>query len=215
MEEYQFERLIAWLFYSIGLWIFCRYWYGNFFQKREPIQIENIVPPSISAERFKRERLMTENQKLNTEIEKLKISNEQMKAEVVQLKSDLENWKKLARRELETINSLKAQNDTLSEALNKANKQQKSNLERETVPAMTKKHENGVIDEFDAMVQVMKGRPLAVNTIQKTQSTEIYNKLIDKIEGAKQQVETALNDTKQPDCVNDWKNFDINKYMPV
>jgi len=102
------------------------------------------------------------------------------------------------------------------------NKQQKLNLERETVPAITEKPENGATDEFEAMVQVMKGRPLipktqnqAINVIQKVKGTEIYNKLIDRIDCAKQQVETALNDTKQPDYVNDWKNFDISKYMPV
>ena len=231
--EYQIEKLLAWVLYSVGLWIFCRYWHGNFSKKRNPIQIENIVSPSISTERLKTERLITENRQLKAENEQLKGNSDQQKAEIEQLKTELEQWKKWGRNESEHAKTLKNQNDILFETLNKTNKERELDLEKEAISAMTEKPENDFVfdsgattGEIDAMVQVMKGRPLfpkvqnqAVHAIQKTQGTDLYHQLMDRIDGAKQQVEEALNETKQPDQDNinvddeDWKNFDINKYV--
>jgi len=166
ITEYQFVKLFAWLIYSVGLWIFSRYWFENFPKKRKIVQIENIVPPSTSAERLKTEQLMTENRKLNTENERLKGNSEQQKAEIEQLKTELEKWKRFGRRESENLKAVKAQNDILFEALNRANQRREVDFEEEAVPAMTGKPENGATDdfgtttdEFEAMVEVMKGRP--------------------------------------------------------
>ena len=208
--EYQIDRFFVWLIYSIVLWIFSRFWFNNFSQKQQIIQVESFIPPSISAERFKSEQLMNENHRLKTEIEQFKVDNERLKVEIEQLKTDLDKWQKLARREVETIKSLKAQNEDLSEALNKANKQQETDFEEKSEKVTT-------TDEFDTMVQVMKGRPLIKNqAVQKAKGTEIFNKLIDRTEAYKQQVEAALNDMEQADCENtaiDLTNFDIRKYV--
>ena len=222
--EYQLEKLLAGISYSVALWMFSRFWFDNFSKKSKLVQKPNLVHPSVSTERFRNEQLMKDNQRLETEIEQQKVNCEHLKAENEQMKTDLIKWKRFGNQESEKLKSLKAQNDILFEALNKANKQQEIVLEKEEVPFMTQKPEIvATTDEFETMVQVMKGHPLiqktqnkAVNAIQKTQGTELYNKLIDRIGGAKERVEEALNDTEQSNYVEtqvDLTNFDIRNYV--
>ena len=187
MTEFQFDKLFAWIFYSVSLWMFSRFWHENMAKKEQPVQIENIVPMSVSAERLKTEQLINENRILKNENE--------------QLKTELEQWKKIGRRENENLKAMKIQNGILLEALNKANKQ------RESEEADIEKPET-TTDEFETMVQVMKGSP---------NQKDLYHQLMDRIDGSKQRVEEALNGTEEADCVNadkvDLSNFDINKFV--
>ena len=112
------------------------------------------------------------------------------------------------------------------QTVNKANREYKLLPDEEFVPALTGKPENGLVydsgtstDEFEAMIQVMKGRPITRNTygqavqaIRKTQGTELYNQLTDRITGAKQRLEDALNAKYDKDDV-DWNDSDVMKYV--
>jgi cell division protein FtsB len=195
MAEYQWIKLLAFLAYSVALWIFCRFWYGNVPKdenKRD--QIKDIAYLPVSMEQLKNEQLMSENRQL-------KIENEQ-------LTTKLGQWKDLDAKNkqlTDNVNILKAQNDTLFEALqtvNKASREHELLSDKEFVPTVTGKPENGLVydsgtstDEFEAMIQVMKGRSVTRNTygqavqaIHKTQGTELYNQLTDRIAGAKQRL---------------------------
>ncbi|MDR1582246.1 MAG: hypothetical protein LBS55_03140, partial [Prevotellaceae bacterium] len=79
-------------------------------------------------------------------------------------------------------------------------------------------------DEFEAMIQVMKGRPVsgevqrqAVQAMQKTEGTEIYSHLLGSISGAQERVWEALNGMGQADSGNSDSsgNFDVMKYIRV
>jgi tellurite resistance protein len=154
------------------------------------------------------------------------------------VKANMEEWIKRAKdlnvkynKLSEEFNMLKSQNSILFETLQSVNRaNNKPEPEEEFVPVMTGIPERGAVldsgvtfDELEAMVQVMKGYPVtqntknqAVNTIQKTHGTDFYNQLLDRISGAKQQVEVALNSEKQTDSVksdDNLENFDISKYV--
>jgi len=205
MFEYQIERLLAWLIYSVALWMFSRYWHKTMLKKDKCPQIEDVIIPSVSVERLEVKRLTAENQQLMTESRKLKTEN-------AQLKTELEKWKKIEKRESENLKAMKIQNDILFEALSKANKQRELEETDVEKPKITS-------DEFDAMVQVMKDNPIIPKNQKqafKTQRIDLYNQLIDKIDGSKQRIEAALKDTEQSDYENtevDLTNFDIRNYV--
>ena len=175
-------------------------------------------------------QLKAENGQKKNQNAQLMTENAQMKAESAQLKVSLEQWKKFGRKENETVKMLKSQNSILFETLNRTNKEREleleKELERETVPAG--KPENGSVfdcgvstNEIDAMIQVMNGRRVVpkvqnqvVQTIQKTHGTELYNQLIDRINGAKQRVEEALNGDVQTYSERDDDDW-ISKFLQV
>ena len=101
MTEYPFEKMLAFLVYSVSLWMFCRFWYGNVSKDaNNQAQTNDIVPPSISTERFKNERLINENRQLKTE-------NEQLKTECEQLKTKLEQRNNLYAKNKQLTDDIK------------------------------------------------------------------------------------------------------------
>jgi hypothetical protein len=138
------------------------------------------------------------------------------------------------RRLAEQIKTARGYNEILKEALEtirEANRKTRLERDEEIIPIPTGKPENDSVydsgtmpDEFDAMVQVMKGRPVssevqrqAVQAMQKTEGTEIYNRLVESISGAQEQVREALNGMEQTDSGNGDASgsFDVMRYVRV
>jgi predicted nuclease with TOPRIM domain len=175
------------------------------------------------------------------QLERLKKENEQLKTENAQLDAKLNQVVDICRRAIEKnrrlaeqIKTARGYNEMLKEALDairEANRKTRLEREEETMPIPTGKLENDSVydsgtmpDEFDAMVQVMKGRPVssgvqrqAVQAMQKTEGTEIYNRLVGSISGAQERVREALNGTGKADNGNSDSaaNFDVMRYVRV
>jgi len=211
MIEYQWTKLLAFLVYSVALWIFCRYWHQDISPKEKNCnQIKNIVPASVSTERFRTEQLKKENEELKEKYEEAMKVNKRLCEKNEQLETE--------------IKTMKNCNEALMEALHTVRETgKKLNIKEEFIPGVTDcVYDSGTsTDEFEAMIQVMKGHQVTRNTyrqavqaIHKTQGTDLYNQLEDRIVGAKQRLEDALN-AGYDNGDDDWNNFDVMKYIRV
>ena len=213
--EYQLDKLLALLVYSVALWIFCRYWHQETPQKENNCNpIKNIVPASVSTERFRTEQLKTENEELKAKYEEAMKVNKCLCEKNEQLETEIKTVKNCNEALMETLHTVRETGKKL-------------NTKEEFIPAITGKIDECVYDsgtninELEAMIQVMKGRTVTRNTygqavqaIRKTQGTDLYNQLTDRIAGAKQRLEDALN-AGYDNGGDDWNNSDIMKYIRV
>ena len=225
MEDFQFETLFVLPAFPAVLWLF--------------FHILHVIKS-----KDKNGQVQTDDAEKSSEdwheIERLTAENRQIKNECRQFRTNMEEWIKRAKdlnvkynKLSEEFNMLKSQNSILFETLqsvNRANNKPEPEPEEKFVPVMTGIPERSAVldsgvtfDELEAMVQVMKGSPVArniktqtINTIQKTRGTDLYNQLLDRIGGAKQQVDKVLNSEKQADSVKsdyNTENFDINNFI--
>jgi hypothetical protein len=219
---------LVFLIYTIACWMTCRFLYHDSPMKENSReQPDNPVPMSIPAERFKTERFIKENEQLKDENAQLKTKLDRLTAfcEGLQEKNgQLTEWQKTTKIYIATLSEA-------LQAVKEANNRQAVDLEDENRQQPCMKADDDAVydsgtttDEFGAVVQVMKGRPItgeaqqqAVQAIRKTEGTDIYNQLVGRIAGAKQQIEMALNAWEQPESVNGdgYENFDIMKYIRV
>jgi chromosome segregation ATPase len=204
MTEYQWTMVIVLPVYSAALWMCCRYWYTNPSEKEQP---DNPAPVSVSAEESQKgiQGLRTENEELGTKPGQAGETGKRLYEQNTRLEGEIKTLKECNRQLTEALQALK---EIGRKPLNP---------------------ESGVIfdsgttcDEFEAMVQVMKGRPVtrdvhiqAVQAMRKTEGTVICSQLVDIISGAKERVEEALNE--QPNSVvgDSFENSDIMKYIRV
>ena len=174
--EYQLDKLLALLVYSVALWMFCRYWHRDISPKENNCNpIKNIVPASVSTERFRTEQLKMENEELKAKYEEAMKVNKRLCEKNEQLETEIKTMKNCNEALMETLHTVRETGKKL-------------NVKEEFTPAITGKidycvYDSGIsTDEFEAMIQVMKGHPVTCNTygqavqaIRKTQGTDLYN----------------------------------------
>jgi hypothetical protein len=227
MTEYQYTLLFAFIACFVALWMCCRFWYRDSHQKATRREEPDVLPEPDYREQLQSERLKKENEQLKVENGQLKVKLKQV-ADICQ--QSIEKNMRLA----EQIKTVRDYNEILKEALGairEVNRKTQLEREEETISIPTGKPDNDSVfdsgtmpDEFEAMVQVMKGRPVsgevqqqAVQAMRKTEGTEIYSHLLGSISGAQERVQEALNGMEQADSGNSDSsgNFDIMRYIRV
>jgi hypothetical protein len=227
MTEYQYTLLFAFIACFVALWMCCRFWYRDSHQKATSREEPDVLPEPDYREQLQSERLKKEN-------EQLKVENGQLKAKLNQAVDICQQSIEKNMRLAEQIKTVRNYNEILKEALGairEANRKTQLEREEETISIPTGKPDNDSVfdsgtmpDEFEAMVQVMKGRPVsgevqqqAVQAMQKTEGTEIYSHLLGSISGAQERVQEALNGMGQMDScpVFDSRNPGVMKYIQV
>jgi ribosomal protein L3 len=221
--EYQYTIFFAFIACSVALWMCCRFLYRDLPRQANRME-EPDVPEPGSREQAQAERLKKEN--------------EQLKAKLNQAVDVCRRVIEKNRRLAEQIKTARGYNEILKEAfdaIREAGRRELQNAqlerEEETIPVPSGRPEadwvfdSGTMpDEFEAMIQVMKGRPVsgevqrqAVQAMQKTEGTEIYSHLLGSISGAQERVWEALNGMGQADSGNSDSsgNFDVMKYIRV
>jgi hypothetical protein len=101
-------------------------------------------------------------------------------------------------------------------------------LEEEGIPIVTERERSlfdsgTTLDEFEAVVKVLKGNPLshvekkdAVHSMIKIKGTDIYNQLLDRIDGAKERALEALDEKESTDSEGSSGGFSgLDKYIRV
>jgi hypothetical protein len=228
--EYQYTILFAFIACSVALWMCCRFLYSDSPQKANHMEEPDVPEPDCQVQ-AQAERLKKEN-------EQLKVENSQLKAKLKQVADICQRAIEKNRRLTEQIKTVRGYNEILKEALwaiREINRRELQNTllegEEEYIPVQTGRPDNDSVfdsgtmsDEFEAMVQVMKGCPVsgevqrqAVQTMRKTEGTEIYSHLLGSISGAQERVREALNGMEQADSGNSDSsgNFDVMKYIRV
>jgi ATP phosphoribosyltransferase regulatory subunit HisZ len=192
MDDYQIKILLSLPVYSFILWLFFRLWYLDRLEpKNNPNQMQTV------------------NRELQTKYDNAIHNNVSLCKIIEQLEVE--------------IKTLKTCNKALTNSLQTINETNKSLVVKEKYAHSTFQNDvfdsGTTFDEIDAMVQIMNGRRVSrqiydqgLQAIHKTQGTEIYDRLIEKIAGAKQQVEGALNAENEKND-DGWDNFDIKKYI--
>jgi ribosomal protein L3 len=231
MTEYQCTVLFAFTAYSVALWMCSHFWYRDSHQKATCREEADVLPEPDCREQLQSERLKKEN-------EQLKVENSQLKAKLKQVAGIYQRAIERNRRLEEQIKTVRGYNEILKEAfeaIRDVNRRELQNdrLEREEeyIPVQTGRPDNDSVfdsgtmpDEFEAMVQVMKGRPVsgevqrqAVQAMRKTERTEIYSHLLGSISGAQERVREALNGMEQADSGNSDStgNHDVMRYVRV
>jgi predicted nuclease with TOPRIM domain len=229
MTEYQYTVLFAFVICFIALWMCCRFYYRDSPRKVNRRGETDVPEPEYGKQ--------MQSEQLQKEKEQLKVENGQLKAKLKQVVEICQRAIEKNKRLAEQIKTVKGCNEILKEALEvirEANRKeiQISQREREEIiPVQTGNPENDPVfdsgtmpDEFEAMVQVMKGRPVsgevqrqAVQAMQKTEGTEIYSHLLGSISGAQERVREALNGMEQTDSGNGDASgsFDVMRYVRV
>jgi hypothetical protein len=221
MTEYQFTVLLVFIIYTFALWLFFRFLYRDSSHKENNRnQSNNIVPVSVKREHI--ERLEKENAEL-------KAGSEKFIAKIDCLTDVCETLDKRNKRLTAGVKMMKGYIDVLFDILRAVQESNKNTVRApdSRQPEWKERvvYDSGTtFDEFEAMVQLMKGRPVtrdvqqqAIRTMQKNQGTEIYNQLIADIITSKEQVQAALNGGEKPDNNNgdSLEVFDMNKYIRV
>jgi hypothetical protein len=231
MTEYQYTALFAFIAYSVTLWMCFHFWYRDSHQKATCREEPDVLPEPDYREQLQSERLKKEN-------EQLKVENGQLKAKLNQVTDICRRAIEKNRHLKEQIKTLEGYNEipkeafeVIREASRKGAPISRPDNEEDVIPTPDGRPGNDwgfdsgtMPDEFEAMVQVMKGRPVsgevqrqAVQAMQKTEGTEIYSHLLGSISGAQERVQEALNGMEQADSGNSDSsgNFDIMRYVRV
>jgi hypothetical protein len=182
----------------------CRFWYRDLPRKADRREEQDVLPEPDGREQLQSERLKEETKQIKT-VNGYKVNG----------------YNEILKEAFEVIREANRKGASISRPDN----------EEDVIPISGRRPGNDWVfdsgtmpDEFEAMVQVMKGCPVsdevqrqAVQAMRKTEGTEIYSHLLGSISGAQERVREALNGMEQADSGNSDSsgNFDIMRYVRV